>query len=69
LYALPPLLRSPKPPPGSADLLALASQLVAPGSAVAPHIANEVAMVADRTGATRLVTEARRLHRILNAEA
>jgi hypothetical protein len=36
---------------------------------VAPHIANEVAMVADRTGSTRLVTEARRLHRILSSDA
>lgn len=69
LNALPPLLRSPKPPNGTADLLALASRQVAPGSPVAPHIANEVAMVADRTGSTRLVTEARRLHRILSADA
>jgi hypothetical protein len=52
-----------KPPTGTADLLALAARLAGPGQA-GPPIAG-LTEVAARTGSSRLVTEARRLTRIL----
>ena len=53
----------PKPPPATPDLLALASRVVVdcPDAGLLP----ELATVAARTGTSRLVTEARRLHRLL----
>lgn len=63
--ALPALLAATPPPPGTPDLLALAAQAAAasgkgPGSTV-PGLAE----VAARAGSSRLVTEARRLGRVL----
>jgi hypothetical protein len=61
--ALAVVLALPKALPGTADLLALASKVVAgrPGLTPLP----ELAPVAARTGNSRLVTEARRLQRLL----
>ncbi|MFC7480484.1 DUF6493 family protein [Luedemannella flava] len=57
------VLPSPKAPPGTPDLLALASRAVAGRTDVAPL--PELGPVAARTGSSRLVTEARRLQRLL----
>jgi hypothetical protein len=62
--ALPAILACPKPPAGTPDLLALASRL-ATTLCVRGQIAG-LAEVAARSGTTRLVTEARRLHRVLS---
>jgi hypothetical protein len=64
--ALAAVLPLPKVPPGTPDLLALASKAVAgrPGLTPLP----ELGPVAARTGNSRLVTEARRLQRLLPGE-
>jgi hypothetical protein len=58
------ILPTPKPPPGTPDLLALASR-VAPASAARGGIAG-LPEVAARSGTSRLATEARRLSRVLD---
>jgi hypothetical protein len=62
--ALPAILASPKPPAGTPDLLALASRL-ATTLGVRRSIAG-LAELAARSGTSRLVTEARRLQRVLS---
>ncbi|MDG4819231.1 DUF6493 family protein [Micromonospora sp. WMMD956] len=63
--ALPPLLAAPTPPRGLPDLLTLAAETAtATGARVeVPGLAE----VAGRGGSSRVVTEARRLHRALTA--
>ncbi|MEV0610742.1 DUF6493 family protein [Polymorphospora rubra] len=63
--AVPYLLSAAKPPPGTPDLLAVGTQTAAALGRRSPIEA--VAGVAARTGSSRLVTEARRLHQTLTA--
>ncbi|MCX4472557.1 DUF6493 family protein [Micromonospora sp. NBC_01655] len=63
--ALPPLLAARTPPRGLPDLLTLAAE-TATGTGVAIEVAG-LAEVAGRSGTTRMVTEARRLHRVVTA--
>jgi hypothetical protein len=58
------VLPTPKPPTGTPDLLALAARLAGAAPAPATPIAG-LADVAARTGTSRLITEARRLTRVL----
>jgi hypothetical protein len=57
------VLPTPKPPPGTPDLLALASRVAA--AQAARGTVTGLAEVAARTGTSRLATEARRLARVL----
>ena len=62
MSAVPRLLATGKPIAGLPDLVELATRNLPPG---ASREVPEVAAVAARTGSTRLITEARRLHRAL----
>ena len=58
------VLPNQKPPAGTPDLLALAAGIASPGTTNAPITG--LAEVAARSGSSRLVTESRRLTRILS---
>lgn len=62
--AVPALLNSDKPPRGTADLLQLAAK-VAASVGVAGHV-HGLDAIAERSDASRLATEARRLQRVLS---
>ncbi|MFI1194938.1 hypothetical protein ACH4T9_16980 [Micromonospora sp. NPDC020750] len=63
--ALPPLLAAPTPPRGLPDLLTLAAETAA-STGARIEVAG-LAEVAGRGGTSRMVTEARRLHRVVTA--